>query len=390
MKRVLYKLVFVPIELAAVIPYIFLSLLARAIKKNISVGLGPEPLINNVYHKRAFERAGFTAETFVNSVYFITQDFDFRADLLLKGLLAPFRGHLLFIRSIFRYQGLYIYFHGGPLMETIFLWRMEPLLYRLAGVKVVVMPYGSDVQEMSRSPNLLFKHTRSMDYPSHRSRRKTIETRIDLWTRDADHIISGCEWVDYMYHWDTLMLGHFSIDTEQWTPAATPPAAPKPLKILHAPNHRNIKGTAYFTKAVQELRTEGVAIELVLCEKVPNDKIREMIHTADIVADQLIVGWYAMFALEAMSMGKPVLCYLRPDLIDFYTSAGLIRPGEIPIINCNPLTLKETLKRLAESPQTFSGLGEKGRQYVLRHHSLESVGKVFAQINSSIGISPRQ
>ena len=37
---------------------------------------------------------------------------------------------------------------------------------------------------------------------------------IDRWTTHSDHVISGCDWVDYMHHWDTLMSAHFSIDIE--------------------------------------------------------------------------------------------------------------------------------------------------------------------------------
>ena len=31
-----------------------------------------------------------------------------------------------------------------------------------------------------------------------------------LWTRRADHIVGGGAWVDYMGHWDTLMLAPFA------------------------------------------------------------------------------------------------------------------------------------------------------------------------------------
>ena len=136
------------------------------------------------------------------------------------------------------------------------------------------MPYGGDVQEMSRSPNLLFKHALAQDYPLHRLRRSDIARRIDLWTQQADHVISGCEWVDYMYHWDTLMLGHFSIDTQRWAPlaGAAPAGASRPLRILHAPNHRAIKGSQFFIQAVDELRHEGLPLELVILERVPNNR----------------------------------------------------------------------------------------------------------------------
>jgi glycosyltransferase involved in cell wall biosynthesis len=375
-------------DLVFVVPVCILALAGRFIKKKVDIGLGPEPLINNVHHKKALERHGYSARTFVRQVYYITDLFDVRADRLIRPPLSYWiRDYYLFFHVVFSYRCLYIYFNGGPLGFTSFLWRLEPLLLRLARVKVVVMPYGSDVQEMSRSPNLLFKDAISTDYPDLRLRRKRVAAKIDLWTRYADHVISGCEWVDYMCHWDTLMVAHFSIDTEMWQPIAERPArADTPLRVLHAPNHRAIKGTQYLIEAVKELKEAGVDIELVILERMPNEEVKRVMATVDIVADQLIVGWYAMFALEAMAMGKPVICYIRKDLEELYITRGLLSPGELPVINCTPLTVQQKLRDLASDRSVLDEIGQHSRAYALKLHSTEAVGRVFDSINRSIGL----
>ncbi|MBE0635113.1 hypothetical protein IH601_03860, partial [Candidatus Bipolaricaulota bacterium] len=258
-----------------------IALVGRYRKKRIDVGLGPEPLINNVYHKRALERLGYTAETFVNTVFFITDEFDLRVDewankgwwgrIPLGNTLRFYLGcAYLATLQLTRYRCLYIYFHGGELGHLGgIVARCEPFLLRVARVKVVVMPYGGDVHDMSRCPTLSFKHAMSCDYPLHCLRRPDIATRIDRWTRHADHVISGCDWVDYMHHWDTLTLGHFSIDTQQWKPdTSSSTSVNETLRILHAPNHRTIKGSGFFVRAVNELRDEGVDVELVVLEGV--------------------------------------------------------------------------------------------------------------------------
>jgi glycosyltransferase involved in cell wall biosynthesis len=365
----------------------------------VDVGLGPEPLINNVYHKMALERYGYTAETFVSDVYFITDKFDIRGDKIFSSRYAFMKKPLtylsylyLFVMSIFRYKCLYIYFNGGPLgLGTPILWRVEPFLYKLANVKIVVMPYGGDVQDMSRSPHLLFKNAMTHDYPEHRVRRKRIVSKIDLWTICSDHVISGCEWVYYMYHWDTLMLGHFSIDVDVWKPESdeglqSRPDQSKKIRVLHAPNHRVIKGTQYFMKAVDDLLAEGLEIELVLLEKVSNEEIKRVMASVDIVADQLIIGWYAMFAIEAMAMEKPVLCYLADNLKELYTVAGLIVPDEIPIINCTPLSVKDNMRELVVNHDKLCEIGKRSRKYVLKHHSTQAIGRIFDQINRSLGL----
>lgn len=367
-----------------------LSIVARYSRRKIDIGLGPDPLINNIYHKQALERQGYSAETFVRCVWFITSEFDVRGDRMAPS--ERWIPYYLFAFAIFRYRCIYIYFHGGPLAYS-YLWRLEPWLLRIARTYVVVMPYGGDIYDMLRAPNLPMRHAMAMDYPRHRLERVKIDRRIDLWSTRASHIIAGCDWVDYLFHWDRLMLAHFSIDTERWRPPVdarleSTASAGRPLRVLHAPNHRTLKGTKHFIQAVEELKAEGVPVELVIVERQPNDEVRRVMATVDVVADQLIIGWYAMFALEAMSMEKPVLCYLREDLEELYIGAGLIRRGEIPIIKCSPATVKEAIRRLAVERDSLSEIGRRSREYVMRHHSLDAVGKVFRAVNSSLGISP--
>lgn len=374
---------------------VLLCLVARFCKKQKDIGLGPEPLINNRYHKSAMKKYGYDSETFVTELYFITEDFDVKfyvnqprvVQLIAKSFCLPF------VFSIFRYRAVYFYFNGCTLFNSQFLWRFEPFLYSLAAVRTVVMPYGGDVHDLSRCPNLLFKHAMALDYPNFRLSRQTIAARIDLWSRHADHVIGGCDWVDYLYFWHTLMLAHFSIDTEQWRPTEAKNLTGqqnRPLRILHAPNHREIKGSKHFLRAVEELQSEGVSVELVVLERVPNEQVREVMQTVDVVADQLVIGWYAMFALEAMALGKPVLCYLRDDLYRFYVDAGLVTDGEIPIIRCTVATVKEVIRDLAMNRQTLLEIGAKGREFVERRHSLAVVGAVFDKINRHLGIQPQR
>ena len=89
--------------------------------------------------------------------------------------------------------------------------------------------------------------------------------------------------------------------------------------ILHAPNHRSIKGSDHIISAVEELNNEGYKIKLHLIEKVSN---AESISKVDLVIDQLIIGWYAMFAIESMALSKPTICYLRDDLLNYINLVG--------------------------------------------------------------------
>lgn len=388
----LKKMIVFAIEVVCLPFLMVLSLLSRAWVKKIQIGIGPEPLINNVYHKLALEKQGFSVETFVSHVYVITDQFDIRGDQISSFHIV--QSLYLFVRTLFCYESLYIYYTGGALGSSLLLWRFEPFFYLLANIRTIVMGYGTDVQDLTRTKNLNLKFALAKEYPLHRVNRKTVARKIDFWSGYGSHVISGCEWVDYVAGWDTLTLGHFSIDLNKFTPYLDKPRSQqtdqqnRPLKIFHAPNHRLTKGTRFFIQAVAELQAEGLNVELVMKEKVSNQEILKTMCACDVVADQLMIGWYAMFAIEAMAMKKPVLCFLRPDLLELYQTAGIIQKNEVPLINCHPSNVKEIIKRLAQDRASLYDLGEKSRRYVEKFHSLESMGRIFTKINGSLGIMP--
>ncbi|EJM82757.1 glycosyltransferase family protein [Pseudomonas sp. GM60] len=369
------------------LPFVFLAaLLARFVPKSVEIGLGPEPLINNVYHAKALKSKGWQAETFVDSLYFITNEFDVKLVSANKLVSRAIRlSFLPYFFSIFRYRVIYIYFNGGGLYAARLLWVLEPFLYRLAGVKVVVMPYGGDVQDMQKSGELYFKHVVDKDYPRHFRRRMIIRCKVWMWSLYADHVISGCDWVDYMQHWDTLCISHFSIDLDSWASSSDEPKS-GPVRILHAPNHKNIKGTRFFELAVERLKRMGYEVELIMVQGVPNAELKKMISDCDIVADQLVIGWYAMFAIEAMALGKPVLCYVRDDLEELYVRAGLLERGELPLIKCSPKDLDQVLEKLVVDRLELQAIGERGRAYVEKRHSLDAIGTMFNAINESLEV----
>ena len=70
-------------------------------------------------------------------------------------------------------------------------------------------------------------------------------------------------------------------------------------------------GTEFVIEACSQL-----PVELDLVEGVPHEQARKRYAKADIIIDQLLVGWHGVFALEAMALGKPVITYLKPDVIE--------------------------------------------------------------------------
>lgn len=387
------------LEILCIIPLIILCAFSRLKKRNIDIGLGPEPLINNIHHSKALKLYGYSSETFVYDYWYISKNFDKVFSFENKYLMFVFERILFvgFIYVVMKYRCIYIYFNGGPLHRSIILWRIEPLLLKMANIRVVVMPYGSDIQILDLTPNLYFRNCMCQDYPMNKIRYSRLNIQRTLWIKYADFVIGGCDWVDYLYHWDRLLVAHFSIDIEYVLKIATTKNCANrykineksnPFVILHAPNHRSIKGTAFVIAAIEELKNEGVNVELVLAERKSNEEIIELIQKSDLVVDQLVIGWYAMFAIEAMTLSKPVVCFLRDDLRNLYTSAGLIKINDPPLINATVLTIKEVLRKCIQRDIDIDCYAARGYEYVKEMHSLEAIGNVFDQINRSVGITP--
>src|SRR5262249_20657067 len=137
-----------------------------------------------------------------------------------------------------------------------------------------------------------------------------------------------------------------------------------PIRVVHATNHRGFKGTHFLIEIVERLQTEGLAIELVLVERVPNRQALKIYRTADIIFDQCLVGFHGYFALEAMAIGKPVMVFIRNP------AAYLVNAEECPFANTPLGQLETNLRLLVSNRPKLKDLGERGRQYIEKYHSL--------------------
>ncbi len=116
------------------------------------------------------------------------------------------------------------------------------------------------------------------------------------------------------------------------------------IKILHAPSRRHLKGTAHVLRAIKKLKNEGYNVGSILIENTNHKDALESYKEADIVVDQLLIGWYGMLAQECMALGKPVCVYLREDLQGYMPIQ--------PMLNTTADNLLKNLRLLIEDPDT--------------------------------------
>ena len=148
------------------------------------------------------------------------------------------------------------------------------------------------------------------------------------------------------------------IDLREFTPV--PPTDRERPLVVHAPSNRARKGTQYVIAACEKL---GVDLEIV--EGLHHEEARRRYEHADIVVDQLNAGWYGLFAIEAMALGKPVVTALHEDAVERTEAAYGV---SLPVVNTTKETLVETLRPLVESPEERRRIGKASRRYVEQVH----------------------
>jgi glycosyltransferase involved in cell wall biosynthesis len=164
------------------------------------------------------------------------------------------------------------------------------------------------------------------------------------------------------------------LDLHEYEPAP-PSDSPRPV-VLHAPSNRAKKGTEHVIAACAML-----PVELELVEGVRHDEARERYRRADIVVDQLNAGWYGLFAIEAMALGKPVVSFLHDEA---RRRTGEAFGLDVPIVQATRETLADALRPLVDTPAERRRLGAAGRAYVERVHDADAVADrlldIYAQL----------
>ena len=159
------------------------------------------------------------------------------------------------------------------------------------------------------------------------------------------------------------------VDLDRWTPRpprTAPISAEDPVRILHAPSDREIKGTRHLLDAVERLKAAGYPVELLMLEGVPHDRVAEFCGQADLAVDQLMIGAYGTVAIEMMAKGVPVVCRIRDDLRQYY-------PQDLPIVSTGPGEIYDVLEGLLQRPDTWPELGRQGLDYVRHEHEMHQV-----------------
>lgn len=346
------------------------------------------PIINLAVNARAERLLGIRSVSVVTQTYYITRAFD----LQLASASQPrawryamawlgLAGTLLLGRRIHT-------FHDAGFLppERRFLFnRRELWLYHLFGLEHVVWTYGADVRTRATTqalgePNCCTHcdavglHCICDEDAARRNR--------DRVHRDASLVVAMGDMREYVPGArDDLFFWPVDFRERKFATASVPQPHEGPLRVVHAPNHPQFKGSAYLIAAIDQLQAEGVAIELVRVERVPNEQALAIYRTADIVFDQCLIGFHGYFALEAMALGKPVMVFIRKP-------SYLLEPGECPLVNVTRETIAARLREFANNRAALADIGRRSREYMARYYGLDAFAQRLMAAYRREGIQP--
>jgi len=260
---------------------------------------------------------------------------------------------------------------GRPIFGTLNGrdFRGDADLLRRAGVRVGLALHGSEIRDPRQHAAT---HPWSPFADPAESRTKRLQHGCDellplVRSFDGPVFVSTPDQLDYVPGATWLPV---VVDTNRWRPG--PPVLERPVPlVVHAPSTPWLKGTDQVLATLQPLADAG-KIELRLVTGMPPAQAAELIRSADVVVDQVLLGLYGVLACEAMSAGRLVLGNVGERLRSRV-------PADLPVIEVTPANLSETLDRFLQDPVAAREVAAEGPAFVERFHDGRYSSEVLAE-----------
>jgi glycosyltransferase involved in cell wall biosynthesis len=258
------------------------------------------------------------------------------------------------------------HFHFGT---SLTLDNSDLNLLNNLGKKVIMQHWGSDVrlysESVKRSPYVKVKQ------PDENKIKRNLEF---LSTYISHCAVSDYEIYEYVKgYYDNIHFIPLCIDLKKFEVSNK---QNEKLLIVHAPTNREVKGTEYILKAINDLKL-SYDFEFKLVEHMSYEEAMQTYKNADIIIDQILIGSHGLLAVESMALGKPVICFINEYMKEKY-------PSELPIISAGVENIKEKLKYLIKNRDTLSQIGVNGRKYVEKYHDINIINSQIAEIYKKI------
>jgi len=139
-------------------------------------------------------------------------------------------------------------------------------------------------------------------------------------------------------------------------------------RVAHYPHYKNYGAELhpdYYSEALKLLEGEGKC-EIVEVLGTDHRTALQKIANCDIVVGKILpnVGWFGRFELEAMALGKPVICYVSDQLFQKYAP---------PVSRTTKDTLYQDLLTLILDRSEQERLSHEGMRYVKEKHDVRTL-----------------
>lgn len=267
-----------------------------------------------------------------------------------------------------------VHYHASHLLRGRAHHLFEGRYLHRLGVPMIVSFAGSDARNLAKASARNPYFYRSPD-PAHDAAIHRYLTSLSKYVRFA---ATDCEMVEYIApYFERVFTFRQLIILNEINNMA--PRVDRPPVFLHVPTNTEVKGTSHIVAAMSRLKEEGHAFEFRTTRQLTQTELYRAIEDSDVYVDELRCGSYGVTAVEAMAAGKATVTFVRTDLVDKY-------PLDLPIINANPDTIYEVLKKLISDPEFRKQKSREGRCYVEKYHAAEVVAREMLDVYRQIGL----
>ncbi|MGD9036507.1 MAG: hypothetical protein PVF10_08120 [Syntrophobacterales bacterium] len=157
----------------------------------------------------------------------------------------------------------------------------------------------------------------------------------------------------------------------------------KKLKVVHAATDRAAKGSDIIIAAMEQVKkTAASKVEFQVIENLPHQQATKVYREADLIIDQVLVGWYGGIAVEVMSMGKPVICRIEEEDLHFIPKQ-MAADLKDAFIQGEETNLKEVILRCIEDREFLQRKSEAGLDYARTWHDPKYVAGITKEAYES-------
>jgi glycosyltransferase involved in cell wall biosynthesis len=170
-------------------------------------------------------------------------------------------------------------------------------------------------------------------------------------------------------------LKYKSIDLDRWkSEVQSAVHAPQKIRVIHSHalenrNHGglNIKGTPIIVEVMRKIEQEIQNVEFKELTGLTTSEMLAEQQKADVIIDQIRYGHWGSTGVEALALGKVLVCYVRPSWETNFLS-NFPEYKDLPVVNVNENNLYETMYELLSNHSRINELKIRSRAFAESHY----------------------